>query len=105
MSIQPRAAVRRLVALLVLTASCRAPSPDASAARSTPAASPAASPGEAASEPAPASSSASAASGELSPQLVTYTSGSLTLHGFLYRPPGPGPFPAIVFNHGSEPLP
>lgn len=42
---------------------------------------------------------------DLSPELVTYYSDLLTLHGFLYRPPGPGPFPAIVFNHGSEPLP
>jgi len=39
------------------------------------------------------------------PELVTFTSGSLTLHGFLFRPAGPGPFPAIVFNHGSEKLP
>jgi dienelactone hydrolase len=36
---------------------------------------------------------------------VAFRSGSLTLHGFLHRPPGPGPFPAIVYNHGSEPLP
>jgi dipeptidyl aminopeptidase/acylaminoacyl peptidase len=41
----------------------------------------------------------------MSPELVTFASGSLTLHGFLYRPSGTGPFPAIVFNHGSEQLP
>ncbi len=41
----------------------------------------------------------------LQPELVAFPSGPLTLHGFLYRPPGPGPFPAMVFNHGSEDLP
>ena len=39
------------------------------------------------------------------PELVTFASGSLTLHGFLWRPVGDGPFPAVVFNHGSEALP
>lgn len=39
------------------------------------------------------------------PELVEFPSGRLTLHGFLHRPPGPGPFPAIVFNHGSEQRP
>jgi dienelactone hydrolase len=33
---------------------------------------------------------------------VSYSNGGLELKGFLYRPPGPGPFPAIVYNHGSE---
>ncbi len=37
--------------------------------------------------------------------LVAFPSGSRTLHGFLYRPPGDGPFPAVVFNHGSEAMP
>lgn len=36
---------------------------------------------------------------------VEFASGALTLGGFLYRPRGAGPFPAIVFNHGSEPEP
>lgn len=36
------------------------------------------------------------------PQLVTYTSGDLTLRALLWKPPGPGPFPAVLFNHGSE---
>jgi dienelactone hydrolase len=39
------------------------------------------------------------------PNLVTFASGPRTLHGFLYRPAGEGPFPAVVFNHGSEPMP
>ena len=38
-------------------------------------------------------------------ELVSFPSGDLTLRGFLYRPTGPGPFPAIVWNHGSEPKP
>jgi carboxymethylenebutenolidase len=39
------------------------------------------------------------------PTEVTFPSGSLTLHGFIYRPPGSGPFPAVVYNHGSEARP
>jgi dienelactone hydrolase len=39
------------------------------------------------------------------PQLVPFTSGALTLYGFLYKPAGEGPFPAIVWNHGSEAKP
>jgi carboxymethylenebutenolidase len=42
---------------------------------------------------------------EDSQELVAFPSGALTLHGFLYRPRGDGPFPAVVFNHGSERLP
>ncbi len=36
------------------------------------------------------------------PQEVTFPSGNLTLHGFIYRPEGSGPFPALLYNHGSE---
>jgi dienelactone hydrolase len=36
---------------------------------------------------------------------VTFTSDGLTLHGYLFAPPGSGPFPAIVWNHGSEEYP
>lgn len=42
---------------------------------------------------------------ELHPELVSFASGSITLHGWLWRPPGDGPFPTIIFNHGSEPFP
>src|SRR5262249_19140009 len=38
-------------------------------------------------------------------QHVTFKSGGLTLAGYVYRPPGNGPFPAVVWNHGSEPNP
>jgi carboxymethylenebutenolidase len=34
---------------------------------------------------------------------VTFRSGELTLHGELYKPEGAGPFPAVVYNHGSAP--
>ena len=37
------------------------------------------------------------------PELVTYAPGPL--RGFIYRPAGPGPFPVVVFNHGSEQTP
>src|SRR5215469_7971224 len=39
------------------------------------------------------------------PQEVTFQSGKLQLHGFLWKPNGPGPFPAVLWNHGSEKLP
>ena len=35
-------------------------------------------------------------------QRIAFKSHGLTLTGFLLRPDGPGPFPAIVWNHGSE---
>lgn len=35
--------------------------------------------------------------------VVTFPSGELTLHGVLYKPDGLGPFPAVVYNHGSAP--
>ncbi|HKA34641.1 MAG TPA: alpha/beta fold hydrolase, partial [Candidatus Binatia bacterium] len=36
------------------------------------------------------------------PAEVSFPSGSLTLKGFLYRPEGEGPFPTILYSHGSE---
>jgi carboxymethylenebutenolidase len=36
------------------------------------------------------------------PVEVTFSSGNLTLHGFIYKPEGKGPFPALLWNHGSE---
>src|SRR5690348_6515428 len=38
-------------------------------------------------------------------QRVTYPNGALTLVGYIYKPNGPGPFPTVVCNHGSEPNP
>jgi carboxymethylenebutenolidase len=38
----------------------------------------------------------------LAPQEVTYAVSPGPLRGFLYRPEGKGPFPAVIFNHGSE---
>lgn len=35
------------------------------------------------------------------PQEVTFTSDGRELAGFLFRPPGEGPFPLMVTNHGS----
>ena len=35
------------------------------------------------------------------PAVVAFSSGELTLHGTLYKPEGKGPFPAVVYNHGS----
>lgn len=39
------------------------------------------------------------------PTEVTFQSGDLTLQGFLWKPEGAGPFPALLWNHGSEKLP
>src|SRR5712692_3011245 len=35
--------------------------------------------------------------------IVAFPSGELTLHGVLYKPEGTGPFPAVIYNHGSAP--
>jgi len=34
-------------------------------------------------------------------QVVSFPSGKLTLHGYLYVPDGKGRFPAVLYNHGS----
>jgi carboxymethylenebutenolidase len=48
---------------------------------------------------------ASAASGQPSPtsapQIVQISSSNLHLKAFLWKPAGAGPFPAVLFNHGS----
>lgn len=36
-----------------------------------------------------------------SPEVIEVRSGSLTLRAQLWRPSGPGPFAAVLFNHGS----
>ena len=38
-------------------------------------------------------------------QRVTFTSDGLTLVGFVFKPAGTGPFPSVIWNHGSEPNP
>ncbi|MGH8103974.1 MAG: alpha/beta hydrolase family protein [bacterium] len=40
-----------------------------------------------------------------SPELVSIPAGELTLYGYLYKPEGAGPFPVVVWNHGSEKMP
>ena len=42
---------------------------------------------------------------ESKPEEVVFPSSGRELHGFLWKPEGPGPFPAILWNHGSEKLP
>ena len=37
----------------------------------------------------------------MAPQVVEFPSGKLRLSGYLWKPPGDGPFPAVLFNHGS----
>ena len=36
-------------------------------------------------------------------EVVTFPSGARTLHGVVHRPAGAGPFPAVLYNHGSAP--
>lgn len=38
-------------------------------------------------------------------ELVTFTVQGAELHGWIYKPQGVGPFPAVLYNHGSEPTP
>lgn len=45
------------------------------------------------------------APGQAAPEEVTYPSGPYTLRGLLYKPQGKGPFPAVLWNHGSEKMP
>jgi dienelactone hydrolase len=37
------------------------------------------------------------------PARVSFPSGSVTLGGTVYKPQGEGPFPTVVYNHGSAP--
>src|ERR1700724_104658 len=36
-------------------------------------------------------------------EVVSFPSGKLMLQGILFKPEGTGPFPAVVYNHGSAP--
>jgi dienelactone hydrolase len=38
-------------------------------------------------------------------EMVPFPSGELTLRGMIYRPAGAGPFPALLWNHGSGKTP
>jgi dienelactone hydrolase len=35
------------------------------------------------------------------PEIVAFASGNLHLKGYLWKPSGAGPFPVVLFNHGS----
>jgi carboxymethylenebutenolidase len=37
----------------------------------------------------------------LTGEIVPFPSGTLTLHGVIYKPEGTGPYPALLYNHGS----
>ena len=39
------------------------------------------------------------------PELIGFKSGDLELKGFIWKPSGEGPFPALLWNHGSEKSP
>lgn len=39
------------------------------------------------------------------PEEVVFSAAGRQLHGFLWKPQGAGPFPAVMWNHGSEKLP
>jgi carboxymethylenebutenolidase len=36
------------------------------------------------------------------PRVVVFASGPFQLQGYLWEPAGPGPFPTVLYNHGSE---
>lgn len=48
-------------------------------------------------------SGARAAEGTSAPEVVNFQSQGLELAGELFKPKGEGPFPAILYNHGSAP--
>lgn len=39
------------------------------------------------------------------PELVSFPADGATLQGWLYMPEGQGPFPAVIYNHGSDKIP
>ncbi len=51
---------------------------------------------------AQAAASAPTAAPAVTEEKVTFVSDGLKLVGYLYKPAGNGPFPAIVWNHGGE---
>jgi dienelactone hydrolase len=44
-----------------------------------------------------------AKSGTAKGEVVSFPSGNLKLYGLLFKPDGAGPFPGVVYNHGSAP--
>lgn len=52
--------------------------------------------------PTVAATAAATSSPALSGLRITFQNGDLTLGGMLWKPAGNGPFPAILWNHGSE---
>jgi len=49
-----------------------------------------------------AAAPATAPQGPFHKQKVAFRSGDLTLSGYVFKPDGDGPFPTLVWNHGSE---
>jgi carboxymethylenebutenolidase len=45
------------------------------------------------------------APGQKAGEAVKFKSGEYTLGGYIYKPEGTGPFPALLWNHGSEKMP
>jgi dipeptidyl aminopeptidase/acylaminoacyl peptidase len=39
------------------------------------------------------------------PDLINFPRGEATLQGWIYKPSGSGPFPAVLYNHGSDQAP
>jgi carboxymethylenebutenolidase len=49
-------------------------------------------------------SAAAASEDRMQPaETIAFRSGDKVLHGLLYKPAGAGPFPAVLYNHGSAP--
>ena len=59
----------------------------------------------AATQPTGAVSAKAALAALPEPAVVQYESNGLSLKAWIYKPEGPGPFPAILSNHGSEQAP
>ena len=98
---QSRAATRLAAVLAFIVVGCGSPGTTAgpvgtpsgaTVAATAPPATPAAASSAPTEVPAPA----------LNGERITFASGDLTLGGMLWKPAGNGPFPAILWNHGSE---
>ena len=91
-------------ALAMALVACSGSTPTATPAATAPTAtSPAVSP--VATQPTITAAPTEAPAPALNGERVTFASGELTLGGMLWKPAGNGPFPAVLWNHGSEKAP
>lgn len=62
-------------------------------------------PGPSAVRSAATTATAAQTPGSSAPEITEFPSGVLRLKAYLWKPSGPGPFPAVLFNHGRSDTP